>query len=165
MKENTKTPDHYTCAKCHHEWYPRSASVPRLCPKCHCRKWQGDKPQPILLDPESVLSVRRARMADARAALGKGLPVHKCKRCGNEWQARKEGTPVHCPKCMSTLWNTDRQVPARTPAKDPKRLKCQHCGHEWTQRYKELPRTCTKCGTRFWNPDGPKPAKAGRKKK
>jgi len=32
----------YHCNKCNHEWIPRQADYPRICPKCKSVRW--DKP-------------------------------------------------------------------------------------------------------------------------
>ena len=31
------------CKRCNHKWYPRSESIPVMCPKCHSPYWDKDR--------------------------------------------------------------------------------------------------------------------------
>ena len=31
------------CLRCGYNWVPRSASLPKMCPKCHSRLWNHGK--------------------------------------------------------------------------------------------------------------------------
>lgn len=52
--------------------------------------------------------------------------VAKCMRakCGKEWMLRKDGLPVQCPRCKSTVWWRDevgvKEVAGRTEGSEKK---------------------------------------------
>ncbi len=43
MGEVQKTVTFYVCERCGHEWYPRGAEKPRVCPSCKSPYW--DRPR------------------------------------------------------------------------------------------------------------------------
>lgn len=159
----------FHCVKCKHTWIPRAfvsgtLTPPRLCPNCHCRKWQGDVPQVLSITTEEVRTARSERISAAirsrRGAIPADIPHHTCTRCGHEWPIRSKTLPRACPKCNTTLWNKPRKVPVRTPAAKPLRLKCRQCGHEWTTRYEGTPKYCPACNSTRWDKP-PRKRKAG----
>lgn len=146
----------FHCVKCQHEWVPRSFvsggySYPLLCPKCHCRKWDGGTPQKLTISPAEVRAARNEMISKAIRERYAHIPKHICLRCGHEWPIRTSVEPCVCPKCNSTLWNKPRKLPVRAQAANPRRLACLRCGHEWTTRYDGLPKNCPACNSPRWN--------------
>lgn len=150
-----ETVSRYHCFKCGHEWLPRNSRVPKLCPKCHCRKWQGPTSQLLSLTPEEARALRNENISKAirsrRAPIPPDIPRHICLRCGHEWPIRSAVNPRVCPKCNSNLWNAPRKREQKALASAPRRLKCLRCGHEWQTRYEVLPKTCPSCSSLLWN--------------
>jgi Zn finger protein HypA/HybF involved in hydrogenase expression len=46
----------------------------------------------------------------------------KCKRCGHQWQPRKENV-IHCPHCCSPYWCRDRTRKPQRKKKEAALLK------------------------------------------
>lgn len=90
--------------------------------------------------------VRRSMGSEADGVQGNRAirgPIGKnaCVICGYTWvPADSSVTPVHCPACRSSLWNSTglhRHV-------------CRCCGHRWVSR-KERPTRCPECRSRAWD--------------
>ena len=123
------------CVKCGHEWIPKGESPnPRMCPRCHTRRWEGTAPESAGSD---ALWHNLPKISDFRKL--------SCGRCGHEWMSILDHDPLRCPKCLSKAWN--RKYFDHV---------CRICGFEWESQT-ESPKRCPRCRRTTWCREGPLP--------
>jgi Zn finger protein HypA/HybF involved in hydrogenase expression len=105
MNWNAARPETVKCAKCSHEWQPRTGIVTKHCPRCKTKKWNGATSAP---SPEPQTQLDRFNSID----LPDEPTLAKCPKCSHEWQSRTDA-PKKCPRCQARLDATVKANAAR----------------------------------------------------